>query len=97
MADTLHMESAKGARAERLLSDELVAEAFEAIERDYLDAWKKTGARDTEARERLWQAYQIAGKVRTHLLSVAANGKLAQKELEEIEALGERKKILGVF
>lgn len=97
MSEDLHAEAAKGARAERLLSDELITEAFEAIERDYLDAWKKTGARDTEARERLWQAYQIAGKVRTHLLSVAANGKLAQKELDEIERLGERRKIMGII
>jgi hypothetical protein len=90
-------DAERGAQAERLLESDLLKEAFTALEAEYLNAWKATGARDTEARERLWQAFQIVGKVKTHLATVAANGNLAQKELAEIEAMGERKKVLGIF
>lgn len=97
MANDLLNDAHRGARAERLLSDELLTEAFATIEQTYIDAWKASGARDTDARERLWQAFQIVGKVRSHLLAIATDGKLAQKELDEIEAMGERKKVLGLF
>ncbi len=90
-------DAERGAQAERLLNEPLLGEAFASLEAEFLNAWKATGARDTEARERLWQAFQIVGKVKTHLSTVAQRGTLARKELEEIETMGERRKILGVF
>lgn len=90
-------DAERGTHAERLLADELLSEAFAKIEQSYMDAWKATGARDTDARERLWQAFQIVGKVKTHLQTIAADGALARRDLEEIEKLGERKKILGLI
>jgi hypothetical protein len=39
-----------------------------------------------DARERLWQATQIVGKVRDHLGAVLNNGKLAQRQLDELAA-----------
>lgn len=90
-------DAVRGAQAEQLLGHELLNEAFLSLEAEYLNAWKATGARDTDARERLWQAFQIVGKVKSHLAMIASNGALARKELEEIEAMGERKKVLGLF
>ena len=90
-------DAARAAQAEILLNDPLVSEAFASLEAEYINAWKATGARDTEARERLWQAYQIVGKVKTHLSAIVANGAVARRDLEEIEKMGERKKVLGVF
>ena len=87
----------RAARASRLIADELLKEAFETLERDYLEAWRGTGARDTDARERLWQAIQVVGKVRAHLDRVVADGKLAQAELNAVAKLGERKKRFGVI
>lgn len=74
----------RGAHAERLMKDELLSEAFDSLEAEYLKAWKVTRYNDTDGRERLWQAIQVVGKVRTHLTSVANDGKLAQRELDDI-------------
>jgi hypothetical protein len=92
----LHKDAARGAQAEALLDNELVKAAFDDLKAAYMDAWEATAARDTDSRERLWQAVQIVGKVKTHLHSVVANGKIAARELEEIGKLNERKKIFGI-
>ena len=86
----------KGRAAERLLADETLTGAFDGLRSEYLKAWEATQARDTDARERLWQAYQIAGKVRTQLAMMASSGKLAQKQIDEIAQMGERKKRFGI-
>jgi hypothetical protein len=74
---------ARGARADLLLNDELLKEAFAQIERDYIDVWRRSSPRDTDDRERLWQAVNIVGKVRDHLVKVVNDGKFAQRELGE--------------
>src|SRR5690349_2872086 len=76
----------RAARAEALQRDELLGEALEALDRDYVKAWRATHARDTDARERRWQAVQVVAKVRDHLGQVVAGGRLAQRELDEIAA-----------
>jgi hypothetical protein len=74
----------------------LVGAAFDSLEAEYMTAWKGTAARDTDARERLWQAVQIVGKVRSHLKAAAAGKPMIEKQLAEISRFGERKKILGL-
>lgn len=96
-AIALTADAARGARAERLLADELLQEAFSELEAAYTQAWRDSLVRETEARERLWQAVQIVGKVKAHLEGIAQDGKIAQANLDEIERLGERKKIFGVI
>jgi hypothetical protein len=76
----------RGARAQRLLEDDLLVEAFETLDRDYSRAWRATAARDTDARERLWQAVQVVAKVRDHLIRVVNGGKLAQRQINELAA-----------
>ena len=51
---------------------------------DYIDAWKMTPARDTDGRERLWQAINIVAKIRDHLIKVVNDGKLSQRHLSEL-------------
>ncbi len=80
----------RAARAEALQRDELLGEALDTLERDYVTAWRATPARDTDARERLWQAVQVVAKVRDHLAQVVAGGKLAQRELNELAARAAR-------
>jgi hypothetical protein len=91
MSDELALNKAveRGARAQRLLDDDLLKEALDTLDRDYTRAWRATSARDTDARERLWQAVQVVAKVRDHLVHVANGGKLAQREISE---LGGRKR-----
>lgn len=90
----LHKDEAHGIRARAAL-DEFGA-ALDRLERDYIDAWRSTAARDVEARERLWQATQIVGKVRTHLRKAVDDGKLAEREIAEIARLGEKRKRFGI-
>lgn len=92
--EKLHIDASRAHRAKSALDE--FGFALDALEADYIKAWKETPARDTDARERLWQAVQIVGKVRAHLTKAIADGKLAERELAEIARLGKRRKILGI-
>lgn len=82
--DKLETAIGRGARAQELLRSELLQEVFAKLDTEYIAAWRRTPARDTDARERLWQATQIVGKVKGHLAIIANDGKLAQRELDEL-------------
>ena len=80
----LRQDLDRAARAQALLRNELLQEAFAALEQRYTDQWRVTNVRDTDARERLWQAVNIVGKVRDHLATLVGNGKLAQRQLDDL-------------
>lgn len=82
--DKLQISITRGARAEALLKNELLQEALVTLERDYIEAWKTSSARDTDGRERLWQAVNIVGKVRDHIVKVVNDGKLSQRQLNDL-------------
>lgn len=84
MTDKRQADIERGQRAERLLGDELLNECFAKLEAEYVQAWKTWAAHDTAGRERLWMAVNIVGLVKTNLNSIAAGGKLAKKELDEL-------------
>jgi hypothetical protein len=46
---------------------------------------EQTGAKDSEAREKLWLAYQVLGKVEQHLKEILETGKLAEKQLSSLK------------
>jgi hypothetical protein len=85
--DKLEAAIGRGARAKELLRSELLQEVFAKLDAEYIAAWRRTPARDTDARERLWQATQIVGKVKDHLAVIANDGKLAQAELDRLAGL----------
>lgn len=89
--------AAKAARAQELLDDELLSEAFETLEESYMSAWRATVIDDSAGREKLFLAINIVGKVRDHLTSVVANGKLAQAELKELVQTAERRRRFGIL
>ncbi len=99
MADESALERAKatGVRAEALLDDEVLANAFTALEKSYVAAWRATTIDDAAGREKLFLAINIVGKVRDHLASAVANGKLAQAELKELAEVAGRKKRFGII
>ena len=82
--DKLQAAISRGARAEALLNNDLLQEAFARLEQDYIEAWKISPARDTDGRERLWQAVNIVAKVRDHMVNVVNDGKLSQRHLNEL-------------
>ena len=70
--------------ARDLLDNELLKEAYLQIDAELINGWRLTQARDTDARERIWAAVQANGKHQDYLRSVVDNGKLAQKQLDEL-------------
>lgn len=93
----LQKDASRGVRAKGLLENELLAEAFATLEKDYTDALFLTKPQDQIAREKLYLAVNVTRKVRDHLNTVIQNGKLAQKQLNDIASETERKKLLGII
>lgn len=75
-------EIAQGQRAHLLLNDPMLVEGFATLERQYIDAWKNTMARDTDARERFWLGVVAINAMRRHLNEIVGTGKLANIQME---------------
>ena len=99
MSDEARLDAvaAKALRAQNLLDNELLTEAFATLEDNYVSAWRATLIDDGQGREKLFLAVNIVGKVRDHLSAVIANGKLAQAELKELAQVAERRKRFGIL
>src|SRR3954468_2518378 len=72
----LDQAAAKALRAQELLDNAVLTEAFKVLEENYTAAWRATTIEDVPAREKLFLAINIVGKVHDHLSAVVANGKL---------------------
>ena len=66
-------------RAQSLLNDPLIVEAFETLEKYLLDTWKQSGTGDKETRESLWLAMRLLDRLRIHLQSILETGQMAEK------------------
>ena len=66
-------------RAQSLLNDPLIKEAFETLEKDLLDTWKQSGTSDKETRESLWLATRLLDRLHIHLQSILETGQMAEK------------------
>lgn len=84
----------KGIRAQELLENSLLQETFQYLESEYLSAWRSTKVRETESREKLWQAIQILGIIQEHLKLHVTNGRVAAADLRRLseEASNGRRK-----
>src|SRR5579872_2328258 len=92
----LNEAAGKARRAQDLLDNELLSEAFKGLEDSYTSAWRSTAIDDVAAREKLFLAINIVGKVRDHLTAIITNGKLALAELKELARTAERRKRFGI-
>lgn len=93
----LHKALSRGDRAAALLKNEMLTEAFDALERDYSTALFETKPQDQIAREKLYLAVNVVRKVRDHLTSVISDGKMAKSQLNDLTKEAERKKLLGII
>jgi hypothetical protein len=93
----LEQAAAKAVRAQELLDNELLTEAFRTLEENYTSAWRATTIDDAPGREKLFLAINIVSKVRDHLATIIANGKLAQAELKDLVQAAERRKRFGIL
>jgi hypothetical protein len=92
----LTQAAAKAIRAQDLLDNDLLDQAFKGLEDSYTAAWRATAIDDIGAREKLFLAVNIVGKMRDHLTVIVTNGKLAQAELKELAQTAERSKRFGI-
>lgn len=88
----LSLAAAKGARAQILLDNELLTEAFTGLEASYISAWRATKIEDVTGREKLFLAINVVGKVKQHLTVIVSDGKLAAAELRALAETAEREK-----
>jgi hypothetical protein len=86
----------RAARAQDLIDNELLKEAFTTLEATYLKAWRETKIEDVMGREKLFLAVDLVGKVRDHFSIVINDGKLAMAEIKIITETAERKKRSGL-
>ena len=82
----------KGVRAQELLNNTLLQETFQYLETQYLQAWRSTKVRETDSREKLWQAIQILGIIQEHLKLFVTNGRVAAADLNRLSEEAKRKK-----
>ena len=74
-------------RAQLLLDDELLQEAFAKIDGELIARWRTSS--EPEARDRVWQASQMLNKVQEVLRLMVTNGRVAKRVLDDLE--GKRK------
>ena len=78
------MEISRSNEAKQILESKLFQESIETLKKIYSEALlEKTGAKESDTREKLWIAYNVVGKVEQHLQTVIETGKLAEKQLED--------------
>ena len=65
-------------RAQSLIDDELLNEAFDALKEDLMSRWSNSGSTDLEARESIWLAMRLLDRIRSHLMSIIETGHMAK-------------------
>ena len=70
-------------KSKQLFENTLLKESFDKLKKLYTESLFNTGATETEAREKLWLAYNIVSKVEQNLFEILDTGKLASKQLED--------------
>lgn len=77
-------------RAKEVLENEAFIAAFEDTEKEIIEQWTNSPARDAEGREKLHTYLMLLRKVKTHLTYSLDTGKLAKIELDHKNSLLDR-------
>lgn len=93
----LAKDTARALQAEGLVNSELLNEAFDNLEKEYLNLWRATRIEDMTGREKLFLAVNVIGKVKQHLQTIIMDGKLAEAQLRELAETAERKRRFGII
>jgi hypothetical protein len=74
----------RASQAKQILQNKLFQESFKTLKKVYSEALlDRTSVHDSNAREKLWLAYQVLGKVEQHFKEILDTGKLAEKQLAD--------------
>jgi hypothetical protein len=88
----LRSEATRGQRANELMADELIVEAFTQLNNRLTKEWADSPVRDSEGRERIWLMQKLLKNVGDHLSEIAQTGKLASLQLEQERTLVQKAK-----
>lgn len=88
----LQHDTARALQAQSLMESELLQEGFRNLEASYIEAWRNSSAEDQAGREKLFLAVNVIGKVKEHLQTIIANGKLAEAHLYQLAKEAEYRK-----
>lgn len=95
--DQLLTEAGKGMQARRILDDPLFTGAYEAMEKQIINAWSYSKLEDSSVREALYHRMrnliELKGRLQVHF----ETGKLAEEGLKKTEAKGIGQKIREYF
>jgi len=72
----------RASRVEALLQNPLINEAFEELEKGFVDAWKGSAIADSQNREHIYQLLQALEALKGHFEKVLQDGKLAKERLK---------------
>jgi hypothetical protein len=89
---TIEQRLFEGSRAQEVLENETFIAAFDAIENEVLEQWKNSPARDRAGRESLWTYLMLLMRVKTHLQTTLATGRLAQIDMEHKQSMLDKAK-----
>ena len=80
-------ELSRSSQVKQLLENKLLQESLDTLKKIYSEALlEKTGAKESDTREKLWIAYNVVGKVEQHLKSILES---SSKEEDEEEYMSE--------
>lgn len=90
---SLEDEVDAGRQAEYLLEHPIYLQAMSTLRHEITQQWSSSPARDAEGRERLWVMLKLLDRIQGHITSVAETGKMAKKQIADIE---ERRRLFGI-
>ena len=61
-------------RAQSLINDPLLNEAFDVLKEDLMNRWNHSGSTDLEARESIWLAMRLLDRIHGHIQSIVDTG-----------------------
>ena len=76
---------ARAEKAEALLRNEILNDAFAYLDKEFTQAWKNSPVEDTASRERLYMFCQNLDALKGYINRVVEDGKLAKAALNELQ------------
>ena len=65
-------------RAQSLINDPLLNEAFDVLKEDLMNRWNHSGSTDLEARESIWLAMRLLDRIHGQINSIVETGHIAK-------------------
>jgi len=65
-------------RAQSLITDPLLKEAFDVLKEDLMNRWNHSGSTDLQARESIWLAMRLLDRIHGHINSIVETGHMAK-------------------